>query len=589
MQSVAAPGGLPSALATSRGCGYSGGRGYGSSDRANSRGRGRGRPSRGGHSGRGSTNKSSRPQCQVCLKFGHTANQCWHRFEEDYAPEQCTTAATSSFGIDNNRYTNSGATNHITGDLDKLTMHDRYAGADQVHAANRIGMTISRIGKTIIPTPCRDLVLKDVLHVPSTHKNLILVHHFTLDNDTFIEFHPYFFLIKDQKMRKVLQHGPCKCGLYPLPLSSSKYCKLVFSVIKLSAAIWHIRLGHPARDIVRRVMSTNNLPGFICFALNLRFSNTSLSFQCLVECQFGRKILAVQSNWGREYEKLNSFFYNISIAHQVSCPHTHQQNGNAEWKHRHIVEMGLSILAHASMPLKYWDEAFLVATYIINLIPTKVLAYDTPIHKLLGATPDYSSFRVFGCACWPNLRSYNSHKLQLRSTRCAFLGYSNMHKGYKCLDISTGRIYISQDVIFDESIFPFASLHFTTDARYHSDVLLTPATTSDDNNFTNAANMITLPILPVYDSYVQVPAATTTGLELGPSPGANPQPDLVPGSPAPNYFGESSLGRAAPTLVGSPDFQTSPDFQKSLLLNHLSDEDVLILARNIPKLSTTFV
>jgi hypothetical protein len=27
------------------------------------------------------------PQCQVCLKFGHTANKCWHHFEEDYIPE----------------------------------------------------------------------------------------------------------------------------------------------------------------------------------------------------------------------------------------------------------------------------------------------------------------------------------------------------------------------------------------------------------------------------------------------------------------------------------------------------------------------
>jgi hypothetical protein len=39
-------------------------------------------------------------------------------------------AAASSFGADNMWYTNSGATNHIIGDLDRLTMHDRYAGAD---------------------------------------------------------------------------------------------------------------------------------------------------------------------------------------------------------------------------------------------------------------------------------------------------------------------------------------------------------------------------------------------------------------------------------------------------------------------------
>ena len=34
-----------------------------------------------------------------------------------------------------------------------------------------------------------------------------------------------------------------------------------------------------------------------------------------------------------------------------------------------------------------------------------------------------------------------------------------MHEGYKCLDRSTGRLYISRDVVFDEPIFPFASHH----------------------------------------------------------------------------------------------------------------------------------
>jgi hypothetical protein len=78
------------------------------------------------------------------------------------------------------------------------------------------------------------------------------------------------------------------------------------------------------------------------------------------------KILAIQSDWGGEYEKLNSFFHTTGISHCVSYPHTHQQNGAAEHKHHYIVEMGLTLLAHASMPLKYWDEAFLVATYLIN-------------------------------------------------------------------------------------------------------------------------------------------------------------------------------------------------------------------------------
>jgi hypothetical protein len=76
-------------------------------------------------------------------------------------------------------------------------------------------------------------------------------------------------------------------------------------------------------------------------------------FQNLVERQFDKKILALQSDWGGEYQSLNSFFKNVGITHYVSCHHAHQQNGEAERKHRHIVEMGITLLAHASMPLKF--------------------------------------------------------------------------------------------------------------------------------------------------------------------------------------------------------------------------------------------
>jgi hypothetical protein len=50
--------------------------------------------------------------------------------------------------------------------------------------------------------------------------------------------------------------------------------------------------------------------------------------------------------------------------------------------------MGLSLLATTSMPLKYWDKAFLAATYLISRTLTKLLNYDTPIHTLLGVTLD---------------------------------------------------------------------------------------------------------------------------------------------------------------------------------------------------------
>jgi DNA-directed RNA polymerase specialized sigma54-like protein len=86
-------------------------------------------------------------------------------------------------------------------------------------------------------------------------------------------------------------------------------------------------------------------------------------FQHHVERLLNREIKSLQRDCGVEYHKLNSFFARIGISHLISCPHTHQQNGAAERKYRHIVDVCLSLLAQSSMPLKLWDEAYLTAVF----------------------------------------------------------------------------------------------------------------------------------------------------------------------------------------------------------------------------------
>lgn len=42
------------------------------------------------------------------------------------------------------------------------------------------------------------------------------------------------------------------------------------------------------------------------------------------------------------------------------------------------------------------------------------------------------------------------------------------------MDTSTRRVYISRDVIFDEDVFPFASLHENAGARLRHEISLLP-------------------------------------------------------------------------------------------------------------------
>jgi hypothetical protein len=148
----------------SHGCGHSGRGGFdhsGNRDYSSSgfghggfgsEGSGHGNFSRGGYNNSSSIDR--RPICQVCKKGGgHMADRCWHHFEEDLVPEERTAVAVAIMG-DNNWYSDSGATNNITSDLEKLAVHDKYAGNDQIHAASGSGMNIRHIGHNTIHTPC---------------------------------------------------------------------------------------------------------------------------------------------------------------------------------------------------------------------------------------------------------------------------------------------------------------------------------------------------------------------------------------------------------------------------------------------------
>jgi histone deacetylase 1/2 len=196
-----------------------GGRGNGDGGRGRGQGRGIG--------GRGQTNQACgngngapRPVCQICNKIGHIALRCYSRFDHAYGGDDehysANHAASTSYQVDPNWYTDSGATDHITGNLDRLHMREAYHGNDRVQVGNGAGLRISHTGYSTINTAAKSHVLKNVLHVPNISKNLLSVHKLARDNGVFLDFHPYYFLIKDLVSRKTLLHGRCRGGLYPI-------------------------------------------------------------------------------------------------------------------------------------------------------------------------------------------------------------------------------------------------------------------------------------------------------------------------------------------------------------------------------------
>jgi len=127
-----------------------------------------------------------------------------------------------------------------------------------------------------------------------------------------------------------------------------------------------------------------------------------------------------------------------------------------------VVELGLTLLAQAKLPLHFLWDSFHASVYHINRLPTSALKMLTPYEKLFKHKADYKMLKCFGCACYPYLRDYNKHKFDYPITKCIFLGYNPFHKGYKCFHPS-GRVYIARHVNFDETSYPFSS-----DPSFHS-------------------------------------------------------------------------------------------------------------------------
>ncbi len=163
----------------------------------------------------------------------------------------------------------------------------------------------------------------------------------------------------------------------------------------------------------------------------------------------------MQTDGGGEFFPSRKLNASSGIFYRQTCPLTHHQNGSVERRLRQIVDIGLALLSHSHVPFRYWHDAFDTACYLINHLPAIATRPHTPFELLFHKSLNYRLLKTFGCECWPYLRPYNSHKFSLRSKSCVFLGYSKPRSGYKCLDISSGRLYIARHVICNETTFSF--------------------------------------------------------------------------------------------------------------------------------------
>lgn len=122
------------------------------------------------------------------------------------------------------------------------------------------------------------------------------------------------------------------------------------------------------------------------------------AFLQLVKVQFKSTIQCFRSDNAYELGSSTAsqqFFTDNGILHQTTIPHTPQQNGVVERKHKHLLEVSRALIFQSKLPLRFWGECVLTATYIINRILSTSLHNISPFEKLNGTVPTYDYLEIF--------------------------------------------------------------------------------------------------------------------------------------------------------------------------------------------------
>ena len=214
-------------------------------------------------------------RCQICGVHGHNTRRCPQLQSgnmqnnssmrsssppPNFWQPRANFVASQSYNP-NNWIMDSGATHHLTTDLNNLALHQPYTGGEEVTIADGSALPISHTGTTYLKTPSTSFTWNDVLYVPNLHKNLISVYCLCNTNNVSVEFFPAHFQVKDLSTGDRLLQGRTRDELYEWPVTNQNTISLFASPSpKTTYSSWHSRLDNPSLPILQTLVSQFSLP-----------------------------------------------------------------------------------------------------------------------------------------------------------------------------------------------------------------------------------------------------------------------------------------------------------------------------------------
>lgn len=212
-------------------------------------------------------------------------------------------------------------------------------------------------------------------------------------------------------------------------------------------------------------MITAKLFGCICYNTKATIKH----FVQSIEVQYQAHIQAIHTDNGGKFlnAQCTEFLLSKGIAHLLTCPYTPQQNRVAKRKHRHLLDTAHALKFQASLPNLLQSECVLIAAYIINRLPMKMLSWKSPyegkVHMkcYIKGSLIMIIYKFLVAFVLVSILGQAKTDLLQEQLSLQFVGYSLNRKTYKLYDPHSHTIFVSRDVIFHKSIFLFQSM--TTD------------------------------------------------------------------------------------------------------------------------------